>query len=36
MYNFRGWMFPDFETHFQTAVGDFPHTWIRKKDHVWI
>ena len=30
MYNFRGWWFPDFETHFQTAVGDFPHTWYQQ------
>jgi len=26
MYNFKGWAFPDFETHFQTAVEDYPHT----------
>jgi FkbM family methyltransferase len=26
MYNYRGWYFPNFEKHFQSAVGDYPTT----------
>jgi hypothetical protein len=26
MYNYKGWSFPDIDSHFRDSVGEFPET----------
>lgn len=30
MYEYKGWHFPDIDTHFQNSVGDYPETWYQQ------